>query len=175
MHVGGHVLVEGPGPADAQVSRLVPIWGWATWRRAWALYDSDMTAISKLRSLPLRRWFGWQRSNVIRVIEKVHRQQLNVWGARWAFTVMANEGLSILPRVNLISNIGFGDGATNTDVETDAARVPVSSLPLTITLPTTLVPSPRYDEAYLSIVNQLGPRIKRVMTRWIKKLDLASA
>jgi len=173
MHVGGNVLLEGTGSADLQVSHLVQIWGWATWRRAWKLYDSEMTLLPRLRQLPLRDWFGGQWRNVIRTIEKVHLQRMNVWGARWALTVVANEGLSIYPRVNLISNIGFGDEATHTDVVTDVANLPVGSLPSQIRIPESLVTNPKYDEACLAIINKLGPRIQRTLTRCVNSLGLA--
>lgn len=173
MHVGGNVLLDGCGHSDVQISHLVPIWGWATWRRAWRLYDSEMTLLPRLRQLPLKDWFKSQRGNVIRTIEKVHLQDKNVWGARWALTVVANEGLSILPRLNLISNIGFGADSTNTDVDTDVANLPVGVLPDPIRMPDSLATDPKYDEAYLSIVNKLGPRIHRTLTRWAKSLGYA--
>lgn len=172
MHVGGNVLLEGDRSADMQISHLVPIWGWATWRRAWHLYDSEMTLLPRLSQLPLKDWFGGQKRNVIRTIKKVHARQMNVWGARWALTVVANEGLSILPRVNLISNIGFGDNATHTDVYTNITNLPVGRLPSNIKIPEKMETNPSYDEASLEIINKLAPRILRTLIRWLKALRL---
>ena len=36
------------------------------------------------------------------------------WAYRWAFTCFIHGGLTVLPNRNLVSNIGFGDDATNT-------------------------------------------------------------
>ena len=173
LHVGGHVLLPGPGPEDVQISRLVPIWGWATWRRAWRLYDSEMTLLPRLRELPLRDWYRGQHGNVKRTIEKVHLKNMDAWGARWALTVTANEGFSVLSRQNLVSNIGFGTDSTHTDIITDGIDIPVGSFPDKPLLPSELISNPRYDEEYLAIINRLGPRIKRVLKRSIKAVSAA--
>jgi len=36
------------------------------------------------------------------------------WAYRWTYTIWAEGGLCVYPEVNLVSNLGFGDGATNT-------------------------------------------------------------
>jgi hypothetical protein len=38
----------------------------------------------------------------------------DTWDAAWAFTCQINSGLTILPSVNLVSNIGFGTDASHT-------------------------------------------------------------
>lgn len=37
---------------------------------------------------------------------------------QWAFTCFINNGLCIMPNVNLVSNIGFGSGSTHTKDKT---------------------------------------------------------
>lgn len=38
----------------------------------------------------------------------------NIWDYQWQFACRINSGLVIVPAVNLVSNIGFGVGSTNT-------------------------------------------------------------
>lgn len=38
----------------------------------------------------------------------------NTWDYQWFFTNQVNSGLTALPNVNLVSNVGFGDDATHT-------------------------------------------------------------
>lgn len=174
MHVGGHVLLERARPEAMDFSRLVPIWGWATWRRAWRLYDSEMTLLPMLEKLPLRQWFGTQAVNVSKAIHRIHRDRVDAWGARWALTVIANRGLSVLPRVNLISNIGFGADATHTKVDSHVANLPAGSLPSMLTSPRLRDSDPRYDEAYLALMNKKTRIVQRAINRVREALSIAN-
>jgi hypothetical protein len=49
------------------------------------------------------------------VLTKAVNGQLSTWDYQWVYTIWANNGLSINPSKNMISNIGFGNAAaTNT-------------------------------------------------------------
>ncbi|MEX2150264.1 MAG: hypothetical protein WD793_08605 [Steroidobacteraceae bacterium] len=98
-------------------SRYTHIWGWATWRRAWRLYDHGMASWPELRDR------GWlmevlrDRAAVdywTRVFDETHAERNSSWAYRWMFSAWSQSGLSVLPRVNLVSNIGFGERATHT-------------------------------------------------------------
>ncbi|NEO59807.1 MAG: glycosyltransferase family 2 protein, partial [Moorea sp. SIO4G2] len=53
----------------------------------------------------------------------------DAWDYRWSFARLAQSGLSIVPAVNLISNIGFGEGATHTvSATTQLAQLKTISL-----------------------------------------------
>ena len=125
MHIGGNNLSPGadqPAPPEAEsyyFSGQVNSWGWATWRRAWQHYDFHYTLLPELRrrgalhgSYPsaLARQF-W-----LRKFEAGRRapQPSHVWDYQWHFTVTAHSGLTIVPAVNLVTNIGFGGDATHT-------------------------------------------------------------
>ena len=47
---------------------------------------------------------------------------VDYWDYQWTFTCWAQNGLSILPNTTLISNIGFGEGATHTKSSRDRRR-----------------------------------------------------
>lgn len=93
------------------------IWGWATWKRAWAHYRPEVAAESPLLSLDwLRMRLGnrhaaevWRR-NVALYREGVP----NTWDYPWNFSCWLRGGLGIAPATNLVDNIGFGVGATHT-------------------------------------------------------------
>lgn len=98
-------------------SRFGPIWGWASWRRAWQAYDVEMKGWEALRSSPqLRRLCpepfeaSWRRE----VLDAVHRGAVDTWDYQWAFAKLRCGGLNVVPAVNLVSNIGFGPEATHT-------------------------------------------------------------
>jgi hypothetical protein len=104
-------------PYSYYFSRYLHIWGWATWRRAWRLYDHGM------RQWPELKDRGWlldllgdraEASYWTQIFDDTHGERNSSWGYRWIFSAWREKGLSINPSVNLVSNIGFGDSATHT-------------------------------------------------------------
>lgn len=98
-------------------SRFGPIWGWASWRRAWQAYDVEMKSwdgmknSARLRQLcPEPFEAGWRRE----VLDAVSRGTVDTWDYQWAYAKLLRGGLNIVPAVNLVSNIGFGAEATHT-------------------------------------------------------------
>jgi hypothetical protein len=57
--------------------------------------------------------------------EKVHNHQINTWDIQWGFAKHLNSGLSIIPRNNLVSNIGHGFASTHTsNPKSSLANIP---------------------------------------------------
>jgi hypothetical protein len=54
-----------------------------------------------------------------------HPDGLNTWDVAWMFSCWRQGMLSIVPRTNLVMNLGFGADAAHTKGETRAANVPV--------------------------------------------------
>lgn len=98
-------------------SALPQVWGWASWRRAWALYDNTLRHWPRFRATggllnlfeaPARREW-WEQLG-----EDLHSGRRNHWDYRWILTCLMHSGLTVVPETNLIENIGFGTDATNT-------------------------------------------------------------
>lgn len=97
-------------------SKYTHVWGWATWSRAWRCYDDTMKLYPEyvdydfFKSLSCSRGFVdyWKGE-----LDKVCRRTLDTWDYVWLFSCWANSGLTCTPRVNLVSNIGFGPDATH--------------------------------------------------------------
>lgn len=98
-------------------SRIAHIWGWASWRRAWAHYDVDMQSWPDFRdrgliydALPDRQVAAmWKQ-----VFEKAWNGQTDTWDFQWVYAVLRQNGLALEPARNLISNLGFDERATHT-------------------------------------------------------------
>lgn len=98
-------------------SRHFHIWGWASWARAWKNYDVEM-----------RLWPEISNGNWLKDIIKsrrdiklwnnifcsVYENKINTWDFQWTFSCLINNSLSILPNINLVSNIGFNAESTHT-------------------------------------------------------------
>jgi hypothetical protein len=111
------------------------VWGWATWRRAWKDYDL------KMNQWPLIRDSGFLENCYTdkRVISywrnrytQVYDGDIDTWDYQWNFCNLINDRLCIMPCVNMVRNIGFGESATHTksshktsDVQSEAMAFPL--------------------------------------------------
>lgn len=101
-------------------SRLVEIWGWATWRRVWqnnkkAYTPEELHTIRK--SGFMRDYWGkvYGRFMLRGLYDVEVRKTQAAWSYHFCNSVAMNHQLNITPPVNLIHNIGFGrQDATNT-------------------------------------------------------------
>ncbi len=104
--------------------------GWATWRRAWQKFDYSMEAWkTKEGKKAIRRVLNNQRyfRHFKAEFDKIYLEEPNdVWDFQWLFARWLNGGKTIVPSVNLISNIGFNADATHSFNENDL----LANLPL---------------------------------------------
>lgn len=118
--ISGSNPVGARGPWSYHFSRSYSIWGWATWERSWRHYEEDLRAWRELRETD---WIErlLQDGNGARVgrtvLDATYRGEMP-WDFYWVFCGWLRDALSITPSTNLVTNIGFGAGATH---ETDAS------------------------------------------------------
>ncbi|KQS30665.1 hypothetical protein [Dyadobacter sp. Leaf189] len=99
------------GQSDHFFSLIGHIWGWATWKRAWNKYDFWMEKLPEMKNQrKVQALFGdskiarywYDRFNEVYIQEKK-----STWDYQWQYTLFLNYGLSVVPNVNLVSNIGL--------------------------------------------------------------------
>ena len=97
-------------------SNYFPIWGWATWRRAWSLYDVEIKSWQKFRNSSQMNWlFSHEAmSKYYTSMFDMIKSGLNTWDIQWWFTCIFQNGLAIVPKTNLISNIGISGTHSDT-------------------------------------------------------------
>lgn len=99
-------------------SRHGHIWGWATWRRAWEIYDHSMEDWSELRRSSWLEKVCSSNKTAVRywrwVFDQTVRDRVEAWDYRWTFAMWKVGGLSIVPPRNLVENTGFDESSTNT-------------------------------------------------------------
>ncbi len=126
------------------------IWGWATWRRAWDLYDIKMEYLPELIDQSwLEDLFGNKTSAKIwtDIIRASHVTDLNTWDHQWMYSCLVNGGLSIIPGVNLISNIGFTADSTHTkSSDSILSNIPVSPMTFPLIHPKFIIRDARADD-----------------------------
>jgi hypothetical protein len=122
MEIGGNNFLD-PGDRENEYSYIFSnnnyIWGWATWKRVWDLYEYDPTRFREIKrkhylknlfhSIYEWHYFKWEFDRVFVPGRK------SVWSYQLEFIRRINSGLTVVPGKNLVINVGFGEGATHTD------------------------------------------------------------
>lgn len=132
LHIGGTNSLRSASKKNNSYyfSRYVAIWGWASWRRAWAQYDVEMGALREVErdGLINQIYVPSAARHFSRLFARVSSGEIDTWDYQWQFTC-GLQGLAIVPDVNLISNLGFGDDATHTtDTGNPMSRLPVGEI-----------------------------------------------
>lgn len=125
-------------------------WGWATWRRAWNLYDLKM---KKLHEPVTKKHFRQLLKDPYAVrywmskFSKTQSNKIDTWDYQWTFCCWMNYGLTILPEVNLVTNIGFNQVGTHTKWSKDI-YANLATQPITFPLehPTSITPCRKADQ-----------------------------
>ena len=89
-------------------------WGWASWSRAWKKMDMSMSSVPNLSMLFLIRKLGFFEAIMQkRVFVQAYNDlsNFNSWAYRWFLSILVNDGLVIVPGVNMAINIGISGGA----------------------------------------------------------------
>jgi len=111
------------GEADYYFSIYNHIWGWASWANRWKNYDVELDTIAD--SDFVNDLFAERNTNKYwkNIFEQMKQKQIVTWDYQWTFTLWSHKQLTILPNMNLISNVGFGADATHTTGESEFSKL----------------------------------------------------
>jgi hypothetical protein len=155
MHISGDNFQFGRKSSEFSYyfSRYAHVWGWASWRRAWQHYDVQIkqwadveTQESFLRDFTNsaeKRFWKAKWNGVL-------AGKIDTWDFQWAFVCMARKSLSIVPSINLVSNIGFGATSTNTSHVSMLADIPTAAMKFPLVSPNLFV---KYIDADENVAN----------------------
>jgi len=129
-----------PGGASCRFTRYHHSWGWGTWRRAWRAFDREeklLAEVPRIRKenwpqLSRVEWAYWEQC-----FQRTYARKLDAWDYRWTLSLWKHHMACVIPRANLVRNIGFDEKATHT-VEKEFAdlamhRPEAAKFPLTLT------------------------------------------
>ena len=98
-------------------SKYAHIWGWASWKDRWAKYDQNISQWNKNKL----RWFfdnnGFSLKEKLywaTLFNKIKMNEINTWDHQLLFITWIHGFKNVIPKFNLISNIGFGIDANFT-------------------------------------------------------------
>jgi hypothetical protein len=107
-----------PEFADRDTGLFLPLttsWGWATWKRAWDLYDRSAAGWERLKTdRDLRRRFDVDGSYPYAdMLLQQKASRSDTWDIHWWWRVFRSDGLVLFPPRSLATNIGFDETATH--------------------------------------------------------------
>jgi hypothetical protein len=145
-------------------------WGWATWRRAWQHYDIDMRlwlkpeGKEKIQKIlgDRKHYKTWEE-----IFNSAYTDEIDTWAIRWLLTRWMNSGLSVIPAINLISNIGFGEESSHTtDSTSEVSNLTTQTISFPLKDPSAGLMSDRdYSDAFYQKMFLKKTSIKRFLRR----------
>ncbi|MBC7774843.1 MAG: nucleotide-diphospho-sugar transferase [Phycisphaerae bacterium] len=143
MHIGGSNVAERLTqslPTSYFFSQFSFVWGWASWRSAWAKMSLDLEGFEDfvrengIKSLTTEPMAG---AYMLEKFRATKARENNSWAYAWAYSVLKQKGLSIVPRINLVQNTGIGEAeATHTKESDNKAKIRASRLAFPLIHPT---------------------------------------
>jgi hypothetical protein len=153
-------------------SRIGGIWGWATWRSEWQRYDrllSDWPEIRKQHALAEI----FDRPEAVKLYTSIFDAMYDnrgpdTWDYQWLYTNLTNNSLAIVPKANLVTNIGFGADATHTAAADTRFMLKAIQMVFPMKHPVCVIPMRSFDRR--RVQDQLPPSIVRRAFNKLRRL-----
>lgn len=122
LSIGGYRASIFPSfRGSATFSRYPQVWGWATWKDRWNLYDVNLSGAETqelarilAQDLGINRWAAqyWTRR-----FQSVRAGKIDTWDYQLTYQSLMGKHLNVLPPKNLIRNRGFDQRSMHTGPE----------------------------------------------------------
>jgi hypothetical protein len=156
-------------------------WGWATWKRAWEIFEPDgQKLMDELVRRKLTKEFDYDGQHHFTLMLSHQIKGINnSWAIRWHASAYLHDMLTLYPGRSLVQNIGndgsgvHSDATTEYDVTLASEPVPVREIPA--------VESVVGREAFVNFFRKTKPGalswaftqfkifVKHVIFKWTKK------
>ena len=102
-------------------TKTAAIWGWGTWARVWKDYDYSVSSLDSpyIQNL-IKKQITFHRAKDAKVklwLKTTHRvksgENISYWDSQFGYLKIHKGYLSIVPKTNLICNIGVGASSTH--------------------------------------------------------------
>jgi len=167
MHIGGTNFQFGNYPTNDSYyfSRYAHVWGWASWRRAWKFYDEKMEQcpVENYNEILLHFADNQSFNNYwYKVFQQTSNGETNTWDYQWTFACWNQKGLSVIPSVNLVSNLGFSADSTHTSKPSPLANMLTETINLPLKHPNQVVRHQKAD-TYVECQQFSRPILSRIL------------
>jgi hypothetical protein len=159
-------------------------WGWATWRRAWQHYDFEMKHWLAMEPNQQQKFLKDLLGDIhaantwIKIFQNLIDLNFNTWDYQWTLTCWLQGGQSIVPHVNLVSNVGFGLESTHTfsattySLDCPQFSIPITAIDFPLRHPQLGVRDPQIDRVIQDVCYDYYPKLPKKIRLKIHKLLL---
>ncbi len=140
------------GEADYLFSHYAHTWGWATWKDRWEQFDIYMSdAPQFLAQGGAANVFASKavatRANkrIQNVFKSINEEVKHSWDTQWDYARIKNGYIDIVPKVNLIQNVG-AVGGTHESYGGDAVEMSADDLKMPLVHPAFIMLNSEYDK-----------------------------
>ena len=149
-------LPEPMNSASYQFCNMPLVWGWASWRRAFVGYDetiadwdqhkdairAKITQATQTLGQPMSDRIA---NSAIAALNNCYAGTLNTWDHPLAYHLMKHGMKSLIPKQNMITNIGFGPLSTHSGKISSQAALSSADIALPLIHPATTDIDPDLD------------------------------
>lgn len=114
-HIQACEFFEDTTLPDTFLIKWIGSWGWATWERAWELFNPDGTALlEELEARKLTKEFDFNHAyRFTRMLRRQIEGKNNSWAIRWNASLFLKDVLSLNVGKSLVMNVGFDGSGTH--------------------------------------------------------------
>lgn len=167
--INGTSYWKGPSQSSYHASNFIDMWGWATWRDRWLLYDAEMKSwpsfadagnLAKIPGASPRFVRYWTE-----ILDQTKAGLIRAWDYQWMLTCWTHGLLALQPAVPLVVNKGFRPDASNT-MASRSARYCRDPQPLAFPLihPASIEPDPLRERAMWAFRFHISKRDALMLT-----------
>ncbi|EFA45107.1 hypothetical protein HMPREF0645_0440 [Hallella bergensis DSM 17361] len=173
-HIQACDFIQSPTLPDTFLIKWTGSWGWATWQRAWELFNPNgQELLDQLRERRLTKQFDFNgKYGFTRMLRQQIEGKNNSWAIRWNASLFLADVLSLNVGRSLVSNEGL-DGSGTNSVSLDPYRSALSMNPIEVRPISPVVENleaRKAYERYYARTNSKWAKAKRRLQRTLKAL-----
>ena len=172
---GNKILSDFKPKNSYYFSRFTHIWGWATWRRVWKNFNSQLLNLNEneiegILKDNLKHQFAIKYWKTL--IQETQTGVINAWSVKLQLMQFLLKGLTIIPSKNLVINLGFDNkDATNTKGSGGLyQKMKLETLTFPLIHPTEIVQNLEADEIEIKLFHKFG--FKEKIRRFLLKFNI---
>lgn len=174
--IHGYVYPIAQGLKEVFFIKGADCWGWATWKRAWNLFEHDgAKLLEKILTQGLQKEFDFDNTYpYVKALEQQATGNTTHWDIRWYASMFIAEKLTLYPGQSLVKNIGHDASGTHCG-ESNSYDVTLSLSPLAVE--TEIIADPEAYRAFADFLRNLSfnrpQRPKGIASKLFKRLKTA--
>lgn len=140
------------GKYDYLFSHHAHTWGWATWKNRWEQFDMFVKDVPEfLEQGGAYNVFDYKpyvkrfNKKIKSVYQNIECEVKHSWDTQWDYVRVKNGGLGIVPRLNLIQNMG-ADNGTHNSVGGEAVSIKADEFKDALNHPKFVLRNKSYDD-----------------------------